>query len=224
MGANSVATRVLAILSVLVPLAGPSDSFAAQPLNGEYAEDPAECPYRTFATRTDIFPEDNTLVDPGIVRDIEGIFADELEAWGWRRMDDVSAAFVLQAQVSRFSKRSDMVQGVVQMDPGSTTHRDFLIALMDGAFPEDASNPIYSGVVLTSEFSARSDSVTSDARSTVAEDGRALAARMEEASLDRLCTWRLVEDTRARLLREMMEVRKRARQRKELKIRAEEAQ
>ncbi len=221
MGANSVATRVLAILSVWVHLAGPSDASAA-PLNGVYAGVMDECPYRTFATRTDILPEDDTVVDPGIVRDIEGIFADQLEAWGWRRMDDASAAFVLQAQVTRFSERSDMVQGVVQMDPGSTTHRDFLIALMDGAFPEDASNPIYSGVILTSEFSARSDSVSSDARSTVAEDGQALAVRMEEASLDRLCTWRLVEDIRARLLREMMEARKRARQRKELKIRADE--
>lgn len=223
MGANSVATRVLVILSVLVHLAGPSDASAA-PLNGVYTGVMDECPYRTFATRTDIYPEDDTVVDPGIVRDIEGIFADQLEAWGWRRMDDASAAFVLQAQVTRFSERSDMVQGVVQMDPGSTTHRDFLIALMDGAFPEDASNPIYSGVILTSEFSARSDAVSSDARSTVVEDGQALAVRMEEASLDRLCTWRLVEDIRARLLREMMEARKRERQRKELKIRADETQ
>lgn len=76
------------------------------------------------------------------------------------------------------------------------------------------------------------DSVARYFRSAVEEYGQKLARNMEQELLAKLCAWRerLVKDDleveviRAELVREMVEVRKRARQRKELKIRAEEAQ
>ena len=165
-------------------LACVSSSPSARYINTGYAADLAGCPYLTFITSNEGDPEYKYLVEAGIVRDIEGLFADELEEWGWRRVDKASsAAFVLTVAVGPSFLGTDMVQGVVLLRSDSTTHRDFPLASIDGE------------------------------------------------SLAQLCAWRErlveegveVEDLRAEMVRAMVEARKRARQRKELEIRLEEA-
>ena len=180
-----MATRAFATMSMLACLACASASPSARSLNSGYAEALAGCPNLTFVTSNQGNPEYTYLVEAGLVRDIEGSFADELEEWGWRRVDEASsAAFVLTVAVGPSFHRTDMVQGVVLLRSGNTTHRDFPFASMDGVFP---------------------------------------LAGMEQESLAKLCA-RLVEDLRAELVREMVEIRKRARQPKELEIRLGEAQ
>ena len=223
--------RALAILSTCACLACASAPPPAPSLSETRAEDLVGCVYRTFATSIEYFPEAEVLADRDLLRDIEDIYADGLEEWGWRRVGyGERAAFVLEAIVSQSNQRSDIVQGVIEMSPLSTTHRDATFARMDGAL--DASPFYYLGFSQVTEIFTRRDSVASSTRSAIVEDGKWLARGMEQESIARLCSWRKelaeegleIEEIRAELVLEMVEVRKRARQRKELKIRAEEAQ
>ncbi len=230
MGVNTVGNRVFATLLMLPYLACASASPSAQPSNTVFAgDDLVGCVYRTFATSTEYFPEAEVHADRDLLRDIEDIYADGLEEWGWRRVGyGERAAFVLEAIVSQSNQRSDIVQGVIEMSPLSTTHRDATFARMDGAL--DASSFYYFGFSQVTEIFTRRDSVASSARSAIVEDGKWLARGMEQESIARLCSWRKelaeegleIEEIRAELVLEMVEVRKRARQRKELKIQAEE--
>jgi len=188
----------------------------------------AGCPYITFTTGTEMYPDrpsTDNLVSREAVRDVERLFADELAEAGFlEAARPERAAFALVAQLGR-SNAAEEAFGVIDFRVTTRIHRDFSIATMDSVF--DGSSMYYVGAVQPVRISIDEETIAGGGR--LPQVARRFASVSWEKSvgvINALCRWRAglaeeglaIEDLREELVREMVEVRGRARLRKQLEI------
>lgn len=194
----------------------------------------AGCPYMTFSRISKAAPDRPDFaktVGIAVTRNIEDLYTKDLERVGFVEVEPArNPAFFLGTVLHTTELRASVVHGTVFLRTTTNTHRDYTIAMLDGALENKLH---YMGVDGVIEVLIEHDAVADSVRGIMENHARQFSSQAWQVSADTitaLCEWRAeladaglaVEELRAQLVREMIGVRKRALQRKSLEITVEE--